>query len=495
MPSFISLLYINIKIIKILGRSKRQELVFKRLIMKKFIESLRLGDSFKDVFMFWFPELISNAVLFCLPPLIDSYIISNLNSNNLYGAMGLTITFLHFLIKLSETIPVAAMAVIGRYNGAKQYEECGKYFGATFWTTCFFGLAQLVVIFFGASALFHWLNVPQKMIEAGVPFLRLKSLGALLIFVAAGLIGFMRAVKNTTFPMILNLVGISLFVFFDYALVLGKFGFDQMGLTGSAIATIIQYGAMVILGLIYIYKNPEYKKYFNDVVLYILDSKRILYVINLSWPIMIDKGTLALSYVWLAKLITPLGKYAIVTYDVVKNLERFAFLPAIASAQIITFLVSNRLGAKDARGATANMKKILILTGIIELVTLIIFSINSGFFASFFDPKHKFSAMVATTFPLISTLVVFDFIQLILAGALRGSGDVKYVMWGRFLSCVMFFVPFSYILSILPIESTTIRFTLIYGSFYANTAMMGLIFMYRIKSHKWEKNKFNDTSV
>lgn len=460
----------------------------KRVPMKNFIKSLNAGDSFKDIFGFWFPELISNAVLFCLPPLIDAYIVSNLNSNNLYGAMGLTITFLHFLIKLSETIPVAAMAVIGRYNGAKDYQECGHYFGATFWTTCFLGLAQFAIVFFGASAIFIWLDVPRKMLEAGVPFLRLKSLGALFIFIAAGLIGFMRAVKNTTMPMFMNMFGIVIFIICDYVLVLGKFGFPQLGLTGSAIATILQYCFMIIVGLIYIFNNTEYKKYFKDVLFYILDFKKILHILNLSWPIMIDKGTLALSYVWLAKIITPLGKYAIVTYDVVKNLERFAFLPAIASAQIITFLVSNRLGAKDSGGATANMKKILVFTGIIELITLIIFSLNSGYLAGFFDHKHKFSSMVAMTFPLISMLVVFDFIQLILAGALRGSGDVKYVMWGRFLSCTLFFVPFSYILSILPIQSVAIRFILIYGSFYANTAMMGLIFLYRIKSHKWEKN-------
>jgi putative MATE family efflux protein len=420
--------------------------------MKNLRESLSLGDSFKDIFMYWLPELVSNATLFCLPPLIDAYIVSNLNSNNLYGAMGLTITLLHFLIKLSETIPVAAMAVIGRYNGAKEYDECGKYFGATFWTACLFGLVQFVIIFLGAGVIFYLLGVPQKMINAGIPFLKLKSLGALLIFVVAGLFGFMRAVKNTTFPMILNIAGIVLFIIIDYALVLGKFGFPKLGLTGSAIATIIQYGFMMVIGLIFIFKNSEYKKYFKGVVFYILDFRRILHVLNLSWPIMIDKGALALSYVWLAIVIAPLGKYAIVTFDVVKNLERFAFLPAIASAQVITFLVSNRLGAKDPQGATANMKKILIFIGLVELITLIIFSLNSGYLASFFDPKCKFAAMVALTFPLISTLVVFDFIQLILAGALRGAGDVKYVMWGRFLSCALFFVPFSYILSLLPIH-------------------------------------------
>jgi len=201
---------------------------------------------------------------------------------------------------------------------------------------------------------------------------------------------------------------------------------------------------------------------------------------------MIDKGTLALSYVWLSGMVTSMGKSAIVTFDVVKNLERFAILPAVAGAQIITFLVSNRLGAKDSDGATANIKKILIFTGLIEIVTLTVLSINSGYFVSFFDPKNKFTSMAAAILPLINMLVVFDFIQLILAGALRGAGDVRAVMWIRFLSCTFFFLPISKLFSCLAIENQIIKFTLVYGSFYANTAVMGLIFLYRIKSHKWE---------
>jgi Na+-driven multidrug efflux pump len=181
-----------------------------------------------------------------------------------------------------------------------------------------------------------------------------------------------------------------------------------------------------------------------------------------------------------------MGKYAIVTYDVVKNLERFAILPAVAGAQIITFLVSNRLGAHDPDGATANIKKILIFTGLIEIIALLTLSLNAGFFISFFDPKQKFTAMAAAILPLISLLVVFDFIQLILAGALRGAGDVKAVMWGRALACSLFFVPVSTFFSWLPIENQVIKFTLVYGSFYFNTAVMGIVFLYRIKSHKWQ---------
>lgn len=455
--------------------------------MRTFIKSLKKGDSFREIFSYWLPELVSSAILISLPPMIDSYLVSGLNSNTTYGALGMAVNFIHFLIKLSEAIPVAAMAVIGRYNGSQDYEECGRYIFPTIFASLIIGVLQFILIFIGAGILFSWLGVPQKMMIVGIPFLKLKSFGALLTFVAMALIGFMRAVKNTRIPMILSLVGVVIYIFFDFILVHGNLGFASYGLQGPAIATVIQYLVVIAISLGYIFYTPEYKKYFLNVTFLFFDMKRVVHILKLSWPIMVDKGTLALSYVWLSKMIATMGKYAIVTFDVVKNLERFAFLPAVAGAQVITFLVSNRLGAKDTDGATANIKKILIFTGLLELVALAILSLNSGFFVSFFDPKNKFTAMAAAILPLINVLVIFDFIQLILAGALRGAGDVKAVMWGRFISCAFFFVPISTFFSWCTVNNQVIKFTLIYGSFYLNSAVMGLIFLYRIKSHKWEK--------
>jgi putative MATE family efflux protein len=431
--------------------------------------------------------LISSAILISLPPLLDSYLVSGLNSNTTYGALGMAVNFIHFLIKLSESIPVAAMAIIGRYNGSQDYDECGRYIFPTIFASLIIGVLQFVLIFVGAGFLFSWLGVPSKMMLVGIPFLKLKSFGALLTFVAMALIGFMRAVKNTRVPMMLNLVGVAVYIFFDVVLIHGNFGFAACGLQGPAIASIIQYTLMVVISLAYIFYTPEYKKYFVNIPILFFDMKRVLNILKLSWPIIIDKGTLALSYVWLSKMIASMGKYAIVTFSTVKDFERFALLPAVAGAQIVTFLVSNRLGAKDKDGAMANIKKILIFTGILEIIALSILSLNSGFFVSFFDPKNKFTLMAAAILPLINMLVIFDFIQLILAGALRGAGDVKAVMWIRFISCTFFFVPISTFFSSLSINNQVIKFTLVYGSFYFNTAVMGLIFLYRIKTRKLEK--------
>jgi len=461
--------------------------------MKKMLSKLlrlsHAGDSTRDIISYWLPELISATILISLPPLIDSWIVSRLDSIVVYGALGMGRNFLHTLIKWAESIPVAAIAIIGRHNGAQDYEKCGESLGDTFWTTFILGLSQFIVILFAASTIYSWLGVPEHMVAVGAPFLQKKSFGVLLIFTSLGLLGFMRAVKNTRIPMLINITGILVFIFFDYALVLGKFGFPQMGLTGSAFATIIQYTMMNIFALIYILTNPDYKKYFSRMFFSVFNIKRSLHLLNLSWPIIIDKSTIGFSYIWLSKMLAPIGVYAIATYDTVNNLERFAFLPVMASAQVLTFLVSNRLGAKDPEGALINIKKILFLTCITVIPSLLILSFNAHYFIGLFDPSNKFTHFAASVLPIISILVILDFTQVVLAAALRGAGDTKTVMYGRALACGLFFFPVSFIISKIPIQNYSLKFILIYGSFCLTTGIMGLIFLHRIKSHKWYKNK------
>lgn len=446
------------------------------------------GDSTIQIIKYWIPELISAAILISLPPILDSYLIANLKSTSTHGAFGIIASLLHTLTKIAEAIPVASMAIIGRHNGAKEYPKCGQDLGDTFWTTIFIGLIQFIVIFFGAGAIYSWFGVPAKMIAIGAPYLKVRSFGIFLVFVLMSFIGFMRGIKNTRIPMVINIAGMSMFAMFDYGLVTGSFGLPQMGLMGSAIASIIQYSVMITIAVAYIHFNTDYKKYFYKFFFRYFNNKRVIRLLNLSWPIMIDKGSLAFAYIWLTKMIAPMGKYAIVTYDVINKLERFAILPVVGFSSVVIFLVSNRLGANDAEGAKANIKKIMILTAVSITGTLAILCYNARYLTSLFDPKHKITDFASTALTFISLLVVFDFVQLILAGALRGSGDVRTVMWTRFFSCFFFFLPISYYISNLQLESELLKFILLYGSFYVNTGVMGLIFLKRIMGTHWKKD-------
>jgi len=456
----------------------------------KDIRRVKEGESIPQILLYWFPELITAMILITLPPIVDSYVVANSQTLTSYGALALATNFLYTLTKFAEAIPVASIAIIGRFNGANEHAKCGDELGTTFWTTALLGIAQFVIVMLSAEAIYRWLGVSSEMVAIGAPFLRLKSVGILLVFSLLSLIGFMRAVKNTHVPMIINITGMVSFIFFDIALVLGKFGFPSLGLHGSAIATIIQFGLMNIIALGYILFNPEYKKYFKQVFFSVFKFKRAFHLLNLSWPIMIDKMSFALCYVWLTKMLSQsIGTTGIATFDVVKNLERFAFLPAIAFAQVITFLVSNRLGAQDYEGAKSNIKKVLFLTGATLSITIATLCFKARYFVSMFDPHNNFTDFGSIVLPVISVLVILDFVQVIFAGALRGAGDVKTVMLVRFLSCAFFFFPASYLASKIPTQSDSVKFILIYGCYYLTTGIMSICFLRRIVSNKWQKKE------
>ena len=108
---------------------------------------------------------------------------------------------------------------------------------------------------------------------------------------------------------------------------------------------------MLAIAVWYLRNTEHYRKYFTHIKLFLFRWSNIGRLLTLSIPIMIDKSSLSFSYVWLSKMIAPMGPQAIATFDIIKNLERSAIMPAAAFAQVIMFLVSNRIGAQDFKGS------------------------------------------------------------------------------------------------------------------------------------------------
>jgi putative MATE family efflux protein len=324
------------------------------------------------------------------------------------------------------------------------------------------------------------------MMEASVPFLRIRALGVFFTFLYMAIVGFLRAIKNTNVPMATFVLGSITFLFFDYVFIFGKFGFARMELQGSAIASVIQYATMFFAALIYVLWHKDYRQYQLELWRGITDIAYVKKLFALSWPVVLDKATMAWAYIWLCKMINPMGTCTVASFCVVKDMERFAFLPAVAFAQVITFLVSNDIGIHDWISVKSNLKKVCFLASMMVFSVLITFSLYPEPIMRFFDKKGEFTPMAAHAFPILSVLVFFDLVQLLLSGALRGAGNVKVVMYVRLLVCFAYFVPLSYLLSHMNFQDETLKFILVYGSFYFGNALMSIAYINRLRSEEWK---------
>jgi len=209
----------------------------------------------------------------------------------------------------------------------------------------------------------------------------------------------------------------------------------------------------------------------------------------LSVPVVLDKCTMAFAYIWLGSRFASMGEIALASFSVVKDLERLALLPAVAFAQVVTFLVSNDYGRRNWSGIKSNIKKIVFMGSSMVFAILIILSLWPHFFVQFFDKQGDFTSMAARVIPILSVLVFFDLLQLILSGAMRGASNVKTVLVTRLIVCFLYFVPCSYLLSKLTIESMVLKFVLIYGSFYIGNGLMSIVYIQRFRGQKWNAEK------
>ena len=207
---------------------------------------------------------------------------------------------------------------------------------------------------------------------------------------------------------------------------------------------------------------------------------------------MIDKGSFALGPIWLSKMIA-CAAYAssdgcmLESYALLKQMERIGILPALAFAQVITFLVSNDYKIHRFASIKKNIKKVLALSALLVGLFILLFCLFPEFFLALLGKKTAFNDCIMYSLPFIVILIFFDVTQLILSASLRGAADVKTVMWSRMVSVGLFFVPLSYLILQMPLDNLLVKFILLYGSIHLSYALMSLIYVVRFKSGAWRK--------
>lgn len=444
------------------------------------------GQEYSQITHYFIPEFITAVILYSIPLLVDARFIAHLHSTTAYATLGVTNTFLHFIIKIAEGLSVGTIVLSGRLNGSKEYKKVGQMLVSSFWTTILMGGCIALLLYSFAASIYSWYGLPDEMIQMGIPFLRIRAIGIFFTFVYFSFIGFLRGIKNTRVTMAIFIAGCAVFLLSDYLLIFGKFGFPELGLYGSAVSTVIQYVFMTGAALTYIVWNKIFKKYDVQLFSSFATFKNIKSLFSLSWPVMIDKGALAGAYLWLGYCLAPMGTNALASFAAIKDLERFALLPAIAFSQVVTFLVSNDSGRGDWDGIKVTIKKIVFLSTMMVFSVLLFCSLWPKAIIKIFDMKGDFADFSAKAFPVISILAFFDVLQLILAGALRGCSNVKTVMWTRLSVCFLFFGPLAYFFSSANITHQILKFVLIYSSLYLGNALMSVIYIRRFRGHQWK---------
>lgn len=445
-----------------------------------------------SLFRYFIPELITVTLLYIGLEIINFRFIACIDTSLCNSTLFVTSSLFHFITKVGEGFSVGLVILCGRYNGTKEFRKTGEILANAFWTTAVIGALVAACLYLGADAIYSFYEVPQEIVTLGVPYMRIRSLAVFFGFIYFALIGFLRGIKNPHVPMLFFILGAFVYLIADYALIFGAWGFPKMGLNGAAVASVIQFATMCIAATIYILFHNDTRKY-SITLFRTINLTIIRRLISLSWPVTLDKASLALIPIWLNKMIGCTAKVCTIAesslmYEgltVLKTMERVGILPALAFAQVITFLISNDINIKSFTSLKSTIKKVLYLSSLLVGILTLAFCLWPSFFLTLLNKPHASSQFIVYTLPFVALLILCDVVQLILSASLRGGADVKTVMMSRALATFVFFIPLAYGITLLPIQSTLLKFVLLYSSVHVSFALMGIIYLLRLNSPKW----------
>ena len=212
----------------------------------------------------------------------------------------------------------------------------------------------------------------------------------------------------------------------NYALIFGHFGFAPMGAFGSAWATTVSrwFMAAMLLALAW----PHVRAYLDAFAPNLLDPRPLGRMLKLGTPIgaqmMLEIG----AFSTVALLMGWLGVTQVAAHQVALNLASLTFMVPLGVSSAATVLVGHAVGRGDAGGVRRSTVAALVVGAAFMSVTAVLFIAFPEFFAGAYTRDSAVLAMAALLLPIAGVFQVFDGLQVVSIGLLRGLGDTRVPM-------------------------------------------------------------------
>lgn len=216
--------------------------------------------TFKEINRLAIPAIIA-GIAEPLLSLTDTAIVGNidLNPTESLAAVGIAGSFISALIWILAQTRSAISATVSKYLGARKLDEIKSLPAQIIGINLLLSVGIYFVSIFFINEIFEIYNAKGLIHNYAVEYYKIRALGFPLTLFVFSVFGIFRGLQNTYWPMIISIVGASLNVGLDFALVYGIDGFiDPMGVSGAAWASVIAQGVMAVLALVLLLKKTPF---------------------------------------------------------------------------------------------------------------------------------------------------------------------------------------------------------------------------------------------
>ena len=305
-------------------------------------------------------------------------------------------------------------------------------------------ILMLLVSFW--PALMQHFGISAELVDPMRPFLRALNWGTLPLLTYFALRRYLQA-QNVAVPIMFALISANLVnLVGDWALIYGHLGLPAMGITGSGWATcvarIYMAGVLVVTFFWVESKRPQLK-WASTVA---IDLRRVGELLKLGAPaatqILLEIGAFSAA----TAIIARLGPVPLSGHEIALNCAALSFMVPLGMSSAAAVRVGQQLGRQDPEGARrAGWSAIILGAGFMTCSGLLFVSVPT-WIARLFSPDPDVIRTGARLLLVAAAFQLFDGVQTVATGALRGSGDTRTPMLANFVAYWLIGLPVGYFL-------------------------------------------------
>ena len=292
--------------------------------------------------------------------------------------------------------------------------------------------AALLSVVFGAIASLgalpaEWLlrafRQPTTVIPDTVSYIHISAAAvpAFLMFTVVRVA--LQAMHRIAPIVIAIVIGNVVNVVLNWALIYGRWGAPELGVDGSAIATVIARWTMFFALLALAWKQLRPHLTMIDPVSFTARpiGKMLALGIPIGFQMQLEFG----AFATVGLLMGAFGAVQVAAHQIALNLAALTFMVPMGVSAAGAVRVGHAIGSGDQPRARLAARLSYVLAAAFMTTTELLFLLVPEELASLYTDDSALIAITASLIPIAGMFQVFDGLQVIGAGVLRGLGDTR----------------------------------------------------------------------
>ncbi|SEL72708.1 MATE family efflux transporter [Parapedobacter koreensis] len=339
--------------------------------------------------------------------------------------------------------------LIAQYSGAGRKDKCGKLLINSLLLNTAAGIILFTVVCAGVVLTLPYLGQSPEVIKQARPFLFIMGVSLIPFMIFNTFKQFAEGLGFTKQAMKISIWGSILNIVLGIIFVKGLFGIPPMGIRGTGYSTLIERALMAVFMVFYVFRSTHFKEYLTKFLWRHIDRRSFHALLRIGLPVSMQQLFAVSAFAGAGILVGAISPVAQAAHQVAMNMASLTYIMASGVAAAAAIKSGNHFGAGNAdllqRSAISTYHIVIIFMSF----TAIIFASFNHLLPLMYTSDQAVVSLAAQLFIIAAIFQLFDGLQVVGLGILRGMGDVNIPTFINFLAYWIFGIPIGFVLGIV----------------------------------------------